>query len=73
MSFFKVLKKAFEWSDECQKAFEELKAYLVSPLLLCPSKLDEELFLYLAISPIAVSSALIQEKDHVQLPVYYTN
>ena len=57
--FFKILKKAFEWIEECQRAFEELKAYLASPLLLSLSKLDEELSLYLAVSPTAVSSALI--------------
>ena len=59
MPFFRILKKAFEWTDECQKAFEELKAYLASPLLLSPSKPDEELLLYLAVSPTAISSALI--------------
>ena len=49
----------FELIDECQKAFEDLKAYLVPPLLLSPSKPDEELSLYLAISPMAINSALI--------------
>ena len=63
----------FELIDECQKAFEDLKAYLVSPLLLSPSKPDEELSLYLAISPMAISSALIWEEDHVQLPVFYSS
>ena len=34
LPFFKVLKKAFEWIDECQRAFEDLKAYLtMAPLL----------------------------------------
>ena len=28
LPFFKVLKKAFEWTNECQKAFQDLKAYL---------------------------------------------
>ena len=45
LPFFKVLRKAFEWTDECQGAFEELKAYLTSPPLLSPSKPSEELFL----------------------------
>ena len=73
LPFFWILKKAFEWTDKCQNAFEELKAYLASPPLLSPSKLDEELFLYLAVSPTVVSLALIREEDRVQLPVYYTN
>uniref|UniRef100_A0A2N9EZK9 Reverse transcriptase domain-containing protein n=1 Tax=Fagus sylvatica TaxID=28930 RepID=A0A2N9EZK9_FAGSY len=73
LPFFKTLKKAFEWTDECQRAFEELKRYLTEPPLLSPSKQGEELYLYLAVSPTAVSSALIQEEEKRQLPVYYTS
>lgn len=57
--FFKTLKRAFEWTGKCQKAFEELKAFLASPPLLSPSKPSKEPFLYLAMSLTAVSSALI--------------
>jgi hypothetical protein len=71
LPFFKTLKKAFTWTDECQNSFEELKMHLTSPLLLSPSKQGEPLSLYLAVSPTAVSSALIREEDGVQLPVYY--
>ena len=60
--FFKILKKAFEWTDECQKAFQDLKMYLVVALLLSPSVMGEELFLYLAVTPHVVSSALIKEE-----------
>ena len=73
MPFFKVLKKAFEWTDECQKAFEDLKAYLTMAPLLNPSVLGEELYLYLAVTPHAVSSTLIREEDKVQRPVYNTS
>ena len=45
LPFFKTLKKAFEWTNKCQKAFKELKTYLVSPLLLSPFKHGEVLFL----------------------------
>uniref|UniRef100_A0A2N9I4E8 RNA-directed DNA polymerase n=1 Tax=Fagus sylvatica TaxID=28930 RepID=A0A2N9I4E8_FAGSY len=38
-----------------------------------PSKQGEELYLYLAVSPTAVSSALIREEARRQLPVYYTS
>ena len=61
--FFKTLKKAFKWTNECQKAFEELKVYLASPPLLSPSKPGEELSLYLVVSPTTVNSALIREED----------
>ena len=63
LPFFKTLKRAFEWTDKCQKAFEELKAYLVSLPLLCSSKLGVELSLYLVVSLTAASSAFIQEED----------
>uniref|UniRef100_A0A2N9HDB7 Uncharacterized protein n=1 Tax=Fagus sylvatica TaxID=28930 RepID=A0A2N9HDB7_FAGSY len=73
LPFFKTLRKAFIWTDECQKSFEELKRYLTSPPLLSPSQQGEALSLYLAVSPTAVSSALIREDGGTQLPVYYTS
>jgi hypothetical protein len=73
LPFFKTLKKAFTWTNECQQAFEELKRYLMTPPLLSPSKQGEELYLYLVVSLTAVSSTLIQEEDGRQLPVYYTS
>ena len=65
LPFFRVLKKAFEWTDECQKAFQDLKMYLIAAPLLSPSVMGEELFLYLAVTPHAVSSALIREEGKV--------
>ena len=56
-----MTKIAYGWTVTTLKVFEELKAYLASPPLLNPSKPDEELSLYLAVSPMVVSSALIQE------------
>lgn len=38
LPFFKILKKAFEWKEECETAFQELKRYLSNPPLLSPSK-----------------------------------
>ncbi|XP_030959078.1 uncharacterized protein LOC115981029 [Quercus lobata] len=73
LTFFRTLKKSFEWTAECQQAFEELNAYLYSLPLLSPSQLGEEFFLYLAVSPAAVSAALIREEDRVQKPVYYAS
>ena len=37
LPFFRVLRKSFEWTNECQKAFEDLKKYLSSPPLLSSS------------------------------------
>uniref|UniRef100_A0A2N9F0D0 Integrase catalytic domain-containing protein n=1 Tax=Fagus sylvatica TaxID=28930 RepID=A0A2N9F0D0_FAGSY len=49
------------------------RMYLTSPPLLSPSQQGETFSLYLAVSPIAVSSALIREEGGTQLPVYYTS
>ena len=73
LPFFKTLKKAFAWTEECETAFQELKHYLSNPLLLSPSKEGEDLFLYLAVSVTVISAALIREETRVQLPVYYVS
>ena len=73
LPFFKILRKAFDWTDQCQKAFQDLKVYLTTTPLLSPSIPGEELYLYLAVSPHAVSSALIREEGKAQKPVYYTS
>ena len=73
LPFFKVLKKAFEWTDKCQKAFQDLKAYLIAAPLLSPSIPGEELYLYLAMSLHAARLALIREEGKIQKPVYYTS
>ena len=36
MPFFKVLKKAFQWNDECEEALAKLKEYLMKLPLLSP-------------------------------------
>ena len=59
--------------NECQKAFQDLKTYLTTTHLLSLSVLGEELYLYLAVTPHAVSLALIREEGRVQKPVYYTS
>ena len=59
--------------DECQKAFQDLKAYLATTHLLSPSVLGEELYLYLVVSLHVVSLALIREEGEIQKLVYYTS
>ena len=71
LPFFRVLKKSFEWTDECQKAFEDLKKYLSSLPLLSPSMPGEELYLYIAVSQAAVSAALVRDEGGSQRPVYF--
>ena len=74
-SFFQLLRKnsKFKWNVECEKALEELKKYIGSaPLLTTPAE-GQPLFLYLAISEHAVSSALVKEKNGEQHPAYYVS
>ena len=71
LPFFRTLRKSFEWTDECQKAFEDLKKYLSSPPLLSPSKPEEELYLYITVLQAAVSAALVREEEGTQRPVYF--
>ena len=65
LPFFKTLKQAFAWTNECEATFQELKRYLSNPLLLSLSKEGKNLFLYLAISIIVVSAMLIREEQRV--------
>ena len=71
LPFFQVLRKSFEWTDECQKAFDDLKKYLLSPPLLSPSMPGEELYLYIAVSQATVSAALVRDEGGSQRPVYF--
>ncbi|GFS37177.1 hypothetical protein Acr_00g0050430 [Actinidia rufa] len=51
----------------------QLKEYLWSPPLLTVPIADEDLYIYLSISPTAVSAVLIREEDRVQRPIYYVS
>ena len=73
LPFFKTLKQAFTWTDECEVVFQILKHYLSNPPLLSLSKERENLYLYLAVSAIAMSVALVWEEDRKQFPIYYVS
>ncbi|XP_027178202.1 uncharacterized protein LOC113777367 [Coffea eugenioides] len=75
LPFFRVLKapKDFRWTEECQKAFTDLKAYLAElPTLTAPEQ-GEALFLYLSTCNEAVSAVLVREDAGTQRPVYYVS
>ena len=67
LPFFKILRKnkAFEWMNESEMAFQQLREYLGSPPLFTVPNMDEELILYLSVPPTALSAVLIWEKDKV--------
>ncbi|XP_031096909.1 uncharacterized protein LOC116001159 [Ipomoea triloba] len=54
--------------------FEDLKAYLASPIVLSKPELREDLEVYLAVSDRAVSAVLCRiDSEGVQRPVYYVS
>jgi hypothetical protein len=79
MPFFKILKSAevFQWGPTQQKAFEELKQYLIDLTTLTPPSPGAPLLLYVVASHSAVSAALLQEKldgqTKKQAPVYFVS
>ena len=67
LPFFQTLKqpKNFCWTTECQQAFKKLRSYLGSPPLLAKPESEEELFLYLAVSPVALAAVLVKEEAKI--------
>jgi len=73
LPFYKILRKTFVWSNECEEAFGQLREYLASPPLLSSPEEGGIFYLYLAVSPSAVSSVLVREESGLQKPVYFTS
>jgi hypothetical protein len=77
LPFFEVLKsaKVFQWGQ--QKAFEELKQYLIELTTLTPPSSGIPLLLYVVASHAAVSATLVQEKQDgqakKQVSVYFVS
>ncbi|XP_021715731.1 uncharacterized protein LOC110683648 [Chenopodium quinoa] len=71
--FFQTIKKKamFEWTEEAEEAFVQLKGHLhILPQPVSPLK-REKLFIYLAISEHSLSAVLLAERDGRQIPVYF--
>jgi ribonuclease HI len=79
LPFFEIIKSAevFQCGPAQQKAFEELKQYLIDLTTLTPPSSGTPLLLYVAASHSAVSAALVQEKQDGQVkrqaPVYFVS
>jgi hypothetical protein len=69
LPFFEILKSAevFQWGPAQQRAFEELKQYLIDLTTLTPPSPGAPLLLYVAASHSAVRAALVQEKQDGQV------
>ncbi|XP_013617544.1 PREDICTED: uncharacterized protein LOC106324068 [Brassica oleracea var. oleracea] len=73
LPFYDTLKgnKKFEWTEECEKAFQKLKRYLATPPVLAKPVEGEPLFLYIAVSVTSMSGVLIREERSEQKPFFY--
>jgi ribonuclease HI len=69
LPFFEILKSAevFQWGQSQQRAFEELKQYLIDLITLTPPLRGAPLLLYVAASHSVVSATLVQEKQDGQV------
>ena len=65
--FFQLLKKwnNFQWIEECDVVFRDLKSYLDSPSILSKPEPKEDLYMHLAVFDHAVSAVLVRHQDRI--------
>ncbi|XP_020239496.1 uncharacterized protein LOC109818442 [Cajanus cajan] len=69
-----LLKKAtkFQWTEECEWAFQNFKTMLTTPPLLTKPDPGLDMIVYISVSDKAISTVLVQEKIE-QTPVYFVS
>ena len=71
--FFATFSRA-GWNEECDQALVAIKHYLAEPPVLVSPEVGETLFIYLAVSDVAVSVVLFKDcKDKSQRPVFFVS
>ena len=62
--FYQLLKKwkGFQWNEECNRAFQDLKEYLTRVAMLTASEPGEDLFMYLSMSDHVMSAMLLRDQ-----------
>jgi hypothetical protein len=81
LHFFKLLNKQdkFQWTQEAQEAFEDLKKYLTTPPTLVAPEPHKNLQLYISTTSNVVSTAIIIEQGEsdtnrkIQYPVCFVS
>ncbi|GJW35494.1 reverse transcriptase domain-containing protein [Tanacetum coccineum] len=78
LPFFKTLKKCtkksdFQWTQEAEVAFKQMKKLIAELPMLTAPKEKEELIIYLAAAKEAISAVLMTERGGKQLPVYFVS
>ncbi|GJR00631.1 reverse transcriptase domain-containing protein [Tanacetum coccineum] len=76
LPFFKTLKKCtkkgdFQWTQEAEVAFKQMKKFIAELPMLTAPKEKEELIMYLAAAKEAISAVLMTERGGKQTPVYF--
>ncbi|XP_013601115.1 PREDICTED: uncharacterized protein LOC106308502 [Brassica oleracea var. oleracea] len=73
LPFYELLwgNKRFIWDEKCEEAFNQLKHYLTTPLVLSKPEVGDTLSLYIAVTSSAVRSVLIREDRGEQKPIFY--
>ncbi|GJX35919.1 reverse transcriptase domain-containing protein [Tanacetum coccineum] len=76
LPFFKTLKKCtkksdFQWTQEAEVAFKQMKKLIAKLSMLTAPKENEELIMYLAAAKEAISAVLMTERGGKQLLVYF--
>ncbi|GJR02796.1 reverse transcriptase domain-containing protein [Tanacetum coccineum] len=80
LPFFDTLKNItkenkdhYRWTEEAERAFQEMKRFIIElPLLTTPNK-EETLYVYLAAEAEAVSVMLLTERMGKQCPIHYVS
>nr|KYP45464.1 Retrotransposable element Tf2 [Cajanus cajan] len=65
--------KNFEWTEQCEVAFQSFKTFLSTPPILQRPDHQADLLLYLAVAESTISAIIIQEHQKMQTPVYFIN
>ncbi|GJU49591.1 reverse transcriptase domain-containing protein [Tanacetum coccineum] len=78
LPFFKTLKKCtkksdFQWTQEAEAAFKQMKKLIAELPMLTAPKEKEELIIYLAAAKEAISAVLMTERKGKQIPVYFVS
>ena len=70
-----LLKKSawFTWTDDCEQIFQKLKTTLTSPPILHKPDTCQPLLVYITAIDHTVSTALVQDIERTQHPVYFIN
>jgi hypothetical protein len=74
-SFFQCIKKtkAFQWTDECEGAFQRIKTFLSSQPVVAQPHTGDQLMLYLSALDFAVSATLVREEKADQQTFYFVS